>query len=277
MEKLCKGLIYKYKFNLLCIENSIELNNSELEKIFRFMPIIPNKKIFIKDNSNDYFPTKKEDLIELVTNYSQAFHLSEGSIVQSVANQIKSLNLSSDRTTNINISSNRLRHTIGSMLAKMGYSIVTISHVLGNTPKAAWYYVDLLPSNRQEIDAKLTPLLIDVVNKFMGTVTTKISDKKNLIAESKSKSIGEVKNQPTCLACIGDRPFVCYGCENFRPLVDANHQVQLTKIQNLITEKVSNGVDEATIIPLKVIEFNMQMTIVACKTSKNMIRKNVND
>lgn len=233
-------------------------------QVFDFFPLIPHAGLLTSSRSQRIeLPESFEELIQLLGPKSSTFH-TEGS--GSITGSFSMLDeITSDRGVNVNKSagSRRFRHTVGSMLALKGFDILTISNSLGVTPKAAKYYIDLMPESRRQIDEKVKDLR-SLAKRFIGHVVTRV-EQNNAIYDESGFVCGGVENASACLICTDARPIGCYGCENFRPLASANHQEVLKQVKKIHDNWLEAGADGVVLAPIRNKIKSIEATIIACE------------
>ncbi|MEM7357938.1 MAG: hypothetical protein AAF431_02435 [Pseudomonadota bacterium] len=244
---------------------------TDFERMFDYFPIVPLVGIFKVDISeSDLIPETMDQLKQLLGPTSSAFHIGCSGSVTGTFDMLDSID--SDRSVNVNrtLGCQRLRHTVGSRMAAKGYDNLTISTSLGNTPKAAKYYIDLLPESRNEIDNKVTGLQ-HLAKRFSGQLVSSVEPDRAIYNDvGNICGKGEVVN--TCEACIQARPISCYGCDNFRPLIGADHNSSLELVIAYLKKWQDLGADDSTLAPIKNKIKNIESTILACEAaSKNLV------
>ncbi|WP_141440703.1 hypothetical protein [Vreelandella titanicae] len=245
-------LIYAKGLSLALLKSGIDLAKEEIIEIMKNMPV------FI---STDFFCLRFKDVASykaLFTQNSSLYHLGEQTIIQ----RVKSLKGISDRTSNLSVTSNRLRHTALTRGAEKGLDSAQLSRLTGVTEPAARHYVDLDYQSRRLIDENY------LANQFLKNafaVPVRSLDKNDeVILGSNFEKIGGVKDVKACSQCktkLG-RPIGCYGCPSFRPLLDADHRTVLdqanaklsanivhlpSSVKNRSVEKLERQIDKIKI------------------------------
>ncbi|UYM17078.1 hypothetical protein [Endozoicomonas euniceicola] len=243
--------------------NNINIREETLQKNFNFLPILIDCDVFERNSiAKGKLPKNEDEFISILSETSYAFH----SINTSYTGFTNGLSeVKSDRGINVlkSLGARRIRHTMGSNLALRGYECIQISNMLGNTPKAAKYYIDLLPDARLEIDNKITALK-PLSERFLGKVITETINSNNNIFD-KDLKIGESQCTKNCENCLAERPLYCYGCDNFRPIATADHLSIKIKAENILETRRSSGCDEKVLSPIKIAIKDIEATILACK------------
>ena len=229
------------------------------------LPIFFDGSLFTRAGLNaGKVPANSTEFFLLVKNNSTAFHI----FITGYSNVGKYLpELESDRGVDVGATygANRARHTVGTNLSRKGYDELTIAMQLGNTPKAAGYYIDLLPDDRIEINNQVLGLRT-LSERFLGKVIHKTEGVDKEI-NFNSVVVGNSSNISGCISCSGDRPLQCYGCSNFRPLANADHEPMLRLAEERLEYQKSLGADVAVLAPLKIRINDIKATILACKKS----------
>lgn len=245
---------------------NIELSNAELLSYSDYFPILPHKILLTNaDERIVSIPPDKTQFLLMIHDKSSAFHLSDTGIINktffTALGKVES-DRGADMTTSLGTV--RLRHTLGTNLARRGYSPLAISGQLGNTPKAAKYYIDMLPEDRLEIDNQIKGLK-KLADRFSGEIVTELLKPDNILSNN-NEVYGESSLPTKCVSCVGDRPLFCYGCSNFRPLADGNHTSILDDVRKTVEVRKNLGCDDLVLAPLYNSIKNIEATIIACKS-----------
>lgn len=229
-EELSKNLIQYKKvlldgLKLATKSWGIVVDEAELVKITNNIPMFPSTDLFSEQiRSIDIFR-------ELFTPNSTAFHSSEGTITIAFRN----LKIASDRITNCVVNSNRVRHTVLTRGAQDGLAAVQLAKITGVTAPAARHYVDMDYKSRRLIDSKY------IGNTFLKdaftTPVTVIPEGDECIFDHQFNPVGGAKNKHSCSTCstIMGRPLGCYGCPNFRPILEADHRAVLASAEDKLS------------------------------------------
>lgn len=211
-KKLCiRGL------SLLMESSGLKLDQAELLIIMNNIPILPDTGLF------DVQLNSIEMAKGLFTPHSTVFHCSDSSLTSTIRN----IAIASDRVTGCIATNNRIRHTVLTRCAQEGLSAVQLARITGVTVPAARHYVDIDYESRRLIDEKY------IGNEFLkrafgGTITV-APEGEEIIFDHEFNEVGGVRSSQTCRTCqtkLG-RPLGCYGCPNFRPILEANHKGEL--------------------------------------------------
>jgi hypothetical protein len=218
------SLIYKYKkmfvecIRLKLIGSCISFEESDLQSIIENMPVFPSIDIFQEDF------VSLDNMRAIFTARSSLFHVSESSTARS-ASVYKA---KSDRQNKaVKISSNRLRHTALTRAAEHGLDAALIARLTGVTEPAARHYIDMDYSSRRLIDVKYAAN--DFLRNAFNPPVERVDDGAKLILSNEFDAIGGLRDSGSCDGCLSKmgRPIGCYGCQNFRPLLEANHKAVL--------------------------------------------------
>ncbi|MGF6161221.1 hypothetical protein D3C81_661110 [compost metagenome] len=200
----------------------VKVEKSELLSLMTDMPMFPHASLFeTRFNSIDFFKS-------LFTSRSTAYHISEGA----VTNAIRWVSVTSDRTADCIVTSNRIRHTVLTRGAQDGLSAAQLAKITGVTVPAARHYIDLDYKSRRQIDSKY--IGNEILKKaFNGDLTVGSADDETIF-DNKFNPVGSPKNKRSCTSCstIMGRPLGCYGCPNFRPILEADHRSVLELAEN---------------------------------------------
>lgn len=245
------------------VDLGIETTFDEFMGVSTNLPILVGGEFFTElGRSQGKLPLNNQEFLLMAKYNSPSFHVQKTgfSAAKGVLDDVES-----DRQVDIakTFGSTRARHTVGTNLARKGYDKLTIAMQLGNTPKAAGYYIDLLPEDRDKIDSEITGLKI-LAKKFSGTVVFE-ANHKNAEIHLNQKPLGESCNTNGCLSCSSERPLQCYGCENFRPLATADHEEMLVIAEKRMRYQINLGAEHAVLAPIKININNIKATIIACR------------
>lgn len=224
-----KKLIFQ-GLTLLMESAKIEVDQSELLSLMRDMPMFPDVGLFnLRFDSLDLFK-------KLFTPISTAYHMSESSIT----NALRHTRVTSDRVADCIATSNRIRHTVLTRGAQDGLPAVQLARITGVTVPAARHYIDLDYKSRREIDLKYTGNEF-LKKAFSGTVTI-APEADEVIVDNNFNAVGGARNKRTCATCstLLGRPFGCYGCPNFRPILEADHRSVLRGVEDKLAANRSS-------------------------------------
>ena len=173
----------------------------------------------------------------------------------------------SERTGRVVGTNNRLRHTWLCNAALNGHPISEICKITNVTEPGARAYLQLGLKERQYIDTNYAAnqLLRDAFNPKVS-----ITDEDKTV-ENEIDIFGVEKEPSNCNACEHKsnltRPLPCYGCPNFRPLLDANHNAILEQAiakREFIKTFSSNYTNSGSTEKLDKIIANIKLTIAIC-------------
>jgi len=233
-------------------------------KLFEYMPILPNTELFRTGKLD--IPKAFSTLKNTIGPRSSAFHVDGAGALAGTFTMLE--DVASDRGIQINqtLGCQRLRHTLGSRLALKGFDNLAISNLLGNTPKAAKYYIDLLPESRDQINESITGLQV-LAKRFSGQLINK-ADRDRAIYSDQGDVCGASKLVTLCSECTKTRPIGCYGCSNFRPLINADHMESRRRVVAVYAQYENMGADAAVLAPIRNLLKNIDLTILACDLAK---------
>lgn len=206
--------IYLKGLTLLLDSAGIKATLPDLLSLMNDMPMFPETNIFgERFDSLDLFRS-------LFTPDSTAYHVSESSI----SNGIRYVRVTSDRSLDCTVTSNRIRHTVLTRGAQAGLPATQLAMMTGVTVPAARHYVDLDYKSRQQIDSKY------IGNEFLrkafsGTIILVPGDDEYIV-DQQFNNLGGPCNERVCRTCptVLGMPLGCYGCPNFRPILEADHR-----------------------------------------------------
>ncbi|MNZ71690.1 hypothetical protein D3C78_900560 [compost metagenome] len=89
---------------------------------------------------------------------------------------------------------------------------------------AARHYIDLDYVSRREIDSKY--IGNEFLKKAFSHTLTVVPEGDEVIVDNKFNPVGGARNKHSCATCstVLGRPLGCYGCPNFRPILEADHR-----------------------------------------------------
>lgn len=176
---------------------------------------------------------------------------------------------------NIHVNFTVMRHTIGTQLAAAGVSAAVIQAVLRHaSDKTARVYIDLAAKDlREALNSGLEALeaLFPAYNAFMNAAETRSMSQQfpERVVNSRGPvdpqtGVIEIETTGGCgksAACVF-APLSCYGCWRWIANVDADHSVNLSKVQARIKENEAFGKPMRAIVERdrlleKVIELRM--------------------
>ena len=221
-EDLSQTLVqYKKLFlrgiSLLLETAGMAISHDELLHIANDIPIFPDISLFKLDlGSIEIFKS-------LFTPISTLFHSSDVGLT----NPIKHIQVASDRLPSCIVTNNRIRHTVLTRAAQQGLPAVQLAKITGVTVPAARHYVDMDYESRRLIDKNY--LGNEFLKHAFSRTITLTPEGEEIIVGHNFDEVGGAKLKRTCKTCktqLG-RPLGCYGCPNFRPILEANHRVEL--------------------------------------------------
>lgn len=194
-------------------ENGCKVSHEEAIDLASSMPLFVATSLFKQP------VTSTEQVRELFTPQSRGFHVPESSI----ATSIRHVETESSRVKDCTVTSNRIRHTVLTRGAQSGYTATTLAKITGVTVPAARHYIDLDYESRLMIDELY--VASDFLAEVFSNPLERVSENDTEVLDHEFNSIGGLKDQQSCSSCAATtgRPIGCYGCNNFRPILEANH------------------------------------------------------
>lgn len=221
-EDLSQALVQYKKFclcgiSLLLETSELQIDQKALLDIANDIPIFPDNRLFqLKLGSVETFKG-------LFTSISTLFHATDFSLT----NPIKYVPVASDRLPNCTVTCNRIRHTVLTRAAQQGLPAVQLARITGVTVPAARHYVDMDYESRLLIDKNY--LGNELLKRAFSDTITVVTKGEETIVGHNFDAVGGATYKLTCKTCktkLG-RPLGCYGCPNFRPILEANHRAEL--------------------------------------------------
>jgi hypothetical protein len=214
-------VLFQYKrlclhgLQLLLEELDLVVGEQDLIHMMSNVPMFPDLELFRwRIHSLKLFESA-------FTEASSLFHAADHMLTMDLRG------IPSDRAPTCRASNNRIRHTVLTRGAQAGLPAVQLARVTGVTVPAARHYVDMDYESRRLIDANY------VGNEFLkrafsGSVTLVPEGDEEILGHDFNE-VGGAKFSRTCITCKSalGRPIGCYGCPNFRPILQANHRAEL--------------------------------------------------
>jgi len=152
----------------------------------------------------------------------------------------------------------RFRHTLGTDLSNAGLNEWSMAQALMHSDtRTVRKYRAVSTELMNLIDAKMSDHLAIVVNAFAGTIVMDHASAKN--GDRVDRYIEDLAVCGADLKCNLDAPFSCYGCSKFQPLLEADHDAVLERLerrraQTIATDKTTGVLwDRAILACRKVI------------------------
>jgi hypothetical protein len=138
-----------------------------------------------------------------------------------------------------------LRHTMGTQLAIAGCAASTIAAVLLHaTHRTAGVYVDLVFSGAiDELSDSLEPAFLEhypVIKEF-ASINDEIDPAKRVLSPSVDRSRRETTGECGRRQICQDAPIACYDCHRFKPCYDADHTVNLERVNEELASARGGG------------------------------------
>ncbi|WP_342244331.1 hypothetical protein [Pseudomonas sp. OTU5201] len=242
---------------LLMKSADIEVNEVELLSLMRNIPMFPDVSFFeARFDSLDLFKA-------LFAPTSTSFHMSEGAIT----NAMRWVHVASDRTADCMATSNRIRHTVLTRGAQDGLPAVQLAKITGVTVPAARHYVDLDYISRRQIDSKY--IGNEFLKKAFSSTLTVVPESDEVIVDNKFNPVGGARNRRTCATCstVLGRPLGCYGCPNFRPILEADHRSVLAGAEDKLAVNRNSLINPLFVRSIEKLERQItwvKLTIAVC-------------
>lgn len=208
---------------LLLEESGLAVSEQNLIHLMINVPIFPDLELFKWEvHSLELFKGA-------FTEASSLFHAADQMLTMDLRK------IPSDRAPTCKATNNRIRHTVLTRGAQAGLPAVQLARITGVTVPAARHYVDMDYESRRLIDVNY------VGNEFLkrafsGSISL-VPEGDEVILGHEFNEVGGAKSTQTCKTCMTalGRPIGCYGCPNFRPILEADHRAEL----QIATDKLS--------------------------------------
>lgn len=201
--------------SLLLDDSGILLDEAELLRLAEYVPIFADASLFAwKVDSLALFKAA-------FTETSSLFHAADQKLTMDLRK------IPSDRSPTCKATNNRIRHTVLTRGAQAGLPAAQLARITGVTVPAARHYVDLDYTSRRMIDSAY------VGNEFLKRVfsssVSQVPEGDEIIVGHNFEDIGGARSALKCSSCMSvlGRPIGCYGCPNFRPILEADHRTEL--------------------------------------------------
>ncbi len=232
-------LLYRQAYSYCLKERlrvlGINLNEKEFNDLLLNCPLTFTQYLFSTE-----FASKEQLLAALGVN-SDAFHKDSSTLNTSILDLFSRLNIKSDRipVKELVIGNNRIRHTVGTNASRSGKNIYQIARLLGNTPLAAKVYIDLSNEQRANIDDRF--VANDYLIRAFSVDIETVKDEASLISDESGNESGQCKSTHRCAQCTEtNRPICCYGCDNFKALLTADHRFILNKAEQCYNYRIQH-------------------------------------
>jgi hypothetical protein len=160
-----------------------------------------------------------QELEAFFNEQSRAFHLPGGSI----GTHMRYVRVESHRNKNCIATSNRIRHTVLTRGAQKGLDATSLAKITGVTTPAARHYIDMDYESRLMIDVLY--LGSDFLANIFSSPLELVPEGDECVNDQSFNPVGGLRDKHSCSTCstVMGRPLGCYGCNNFRPILEADH------------------------------------------------------
>ncbi|MDA8427638.1 MAG: hypothetical protein M0T70_00085 [Geobacteraceae bacterium] len=215
--------LYMLGVRQLLKRTGCSISQQELLNAVSNMPIFISVNFFLLEISS------QKALNALFTDKSRALHISESSITS----HTRYVSVESSRVDRCTVTSNRIRHTVLTRGAQANLSATTLAKITGVTVPAARHYIDLNYDSRLIIDD------LYVGSGFLAAVFSnpleQVLNDEDKVLDHEFNTVGGLRDKQSCTSCSAamGRPIGCYGCNNFRPILEADHGtvLELTELK----------------------------------------------
>jgi hypothetical protein len=196
-----------------------------LDFVYR-CPLFPERKLFKLDVSD------KPTLFKSLTHTSDMFHKASSALISIMKYVSENLQLTSSRIQSFNITNNRSRHSVLTRGAEQGLSKEALSKITGVTTETVKHYIGLDTSGRCVIDKNIAGK--SIFKQFAQVSAEELKKQGGFqVLNEFDEELGIIQQTSNCQTCTVQlcKPLGCYGCDNFRPLLQADHQANLERIE----------------------------------------------
>ena len=218
------------------LQQTIVLDEAEINDLLFRCPLFPPQEIFSFN-----FETK-EKLFKAIGYQSDALHKTSGVLKSNIRILSASLKLKSERIDNLAISNNRSRHTVLTNGSRANLSSAQLCAITGVTEQAVVPYLDLDMRSRVLIDDGLAQQ--KVFQQFSKISVANLQQQEGFkVLNEFDEEQGIINKKEDCTTCEAKLgvPLGCYGCNNFRPHVDADHRANLRKAERKLAFNQQSG------------------------------------
>ena len=215
---------------------NIYLSTKEWTDLMFRCPLFPQQGLFYFDFEN------KANVFKALTLHSKAWHKSGCNLTNNFTFLNERLNIESDRIAKVKLSNNRVRHTILSKGANDGLSEIQIAKITGVTLRAVKPYIDFNIKARLMINDSFAEQKI--FKQFGSFGVQEIQQKQSFkVVDEFDEELGVIQQSLDCSSCQAKLgiPVGCYGCDNFRPRLDADHRMNLEKAERKLALNQESG------------------------------------
>ncbi|MBC7000934.1 hypothetical protein BIZ37_00075 [Photobacterium sp. BZF1] len=249
-------------------KSGIVLTNEELTEVRKKSPVFPELNLF-----TTVFPDKAT-LFQSLSMKSKSYHTSAETMRVKLGNFFNANlrpHMRSDRIDplEITVGNNRLRHTTLTNGSIQGLNDDQLAAIHGVTTDAVKPYIDLSHEARVRIDEALAG------NHILGnfgriSVAETQQEPGFAVVNEFDEEVGILREPHSCDSCKakGGKPLGCYPCENFKPLLEGDHEYQLAKAERRLELNRKNEADELVLRRWRRIILYIRATIMACSDRK---------
>lgn len=251
-------------------KNGVKLNKKEKAYIISKLPVFPEYVVFKSKFKN------KEELFKHYGEKSEFGHWSRENVLNKLNRYSKNIlakYYKSERIldpSKMPVGNNRIRHTVLTNAALNGASSAEIAAITGVTLKATQDYIDFSMEARQTINHAFEAN--NIINKFDSNRIQDVLSKPDFCVKNEFGDVfGELENSSYCGGCKVQlsKPLGCYICDNFHPLVNANHKKELQKAQQKYEINLENGQPQRSLRLLEEVIITIKSIIIECDRIKN--------
>lgn len=256
-------------------EKGITLTQSEKRELFKRYPLFPAYNDLLCANNFE----SKEDLFQYLSDKTLAGHTYTKIIeifTTRIADDILRPIYFSERIANPTsvTGNNRIRHTVLTSMARKGVDKHTLAAITGVSVNTVQCYVDMTPEERLWIDEVLGQNAA-LSNFGKVRIQDQMFDDDDLAFNEYGDLFGSHEESTRCAGCreMLPVPLCCYGCDNFKAFIEADHASERDKAMKKYQFNIKNGQSESALKRLaKAIEY-IDITIMKCEQRKNQQRE----
>lgn len=243
--------------------SNINISQNKIIKITKNMPVFPAYKMFELNTPSI------EEFKAFFSQHSAIFHASETWTGKATSGY----KIQSNRHHKPTLTSTRLRHTALTRGAEQGLTAEQLATLTGVSTPAVRHYIDLDYSARRLIDKNY--IANDFLKKAFNTPVEEVLKDDYLILDRGFDAIGGAKNKASCSNCNSQlgKPLGCYGCKNFRPILEGDHTSVLKEAEMKLNANKLELQSPRNFLSIEKLDHQIQMVIITIDLCHDILEK----
>lgn len=268
------SLIYLYKrlysqgILLIFKRSNIKISQEKVIDLMCHMPIFPSYKMF------ELKVSTIEEFEAFFSQHSAIFHASE----TWTGNTLSNFKIQSNRINEPILGSARLRHTVLTRGAEQGLPKEQLATITGVSIPAVRHYIDMDYSARRLIDNNY--IANDFLKKAFNTPVEEVLKGDSLILNGNFDEVGGARNKANCSSCNSrlGKPLGCYGCQNFRPILEGDHSSVLRDAEMKLSANQQQLKSPTNILSIEHLSYQIMMVNITIELCNEELvkRRNLN-